>query len=311
MTIVSRGFKQVTWDEHLVDDCRQILRLAIREDLGRGHDWTTVSLVPQGAEGAADVVARQPGTIAGLPVIALLINETNAKLDVVCHVEDGARVEAGTKLATVQGSTRDLLTCERIMLNLIGRLTGIATLTQRYVDATAGHEARIYDTRKTTPGWRRLEKYAVQCGGGVNHRTGLFDAVLIKDNHLASGGEQSTPRSAGEAVRAARAFVAEHGDRGADAEMVVEVEVDTLDQLREALPADPDVVLLDNMSLAELREAVEMRDAAESATQLEASGGVNLETVTGIAATGVDRISVGSLTHGAISLDVALDWAAS
>ena len=308
---MSRDFQQIAWDERLVDDCRQVLRLAIREDLDRGHDWTTVSLVPQGAEGGADIVARQQGTIAGLPAVELLLAETNAKLDLVCHVEDGARVDAGTKIATLQGSTRDLLTCERIMLNLVGRLSGIATLTQQYVDAVADHSARIYDTRKTTPGWRRLEKYAVGCGGGTNHRTGLFDAVLIKDNHLASYGADGKSRSAGEAVREARAFLKDHSDRGSSADMLVEVEVDTLDQLREALPAGPDIVLLDNMSLAELREAVELRDATAAEVQLEASGGVTLSTVVSIAATGVDRISVGSLTHGAVSLDVALDWLCS
>lgn len=301
-----RDFQQLTWDEQLIDDCRQILRLAIREDLDRGHDWTTLSLVPQDAQGRADIVARQAGVIAGLPAAALLIGDANAKLALNLHVEDGAHVAAGTKVATLTGSTRDLLTCERIMLNTVGRLSGIATLTSQYVKATAGTKARVYDTRKTTPGWRRLEKYAVQCGGGNNHRTGLFDAVLIKDNHLASS---DSTRSVGEAVAEARQFLAEQGVSDTQRPMIVEVEVDTLDQLREALPASPDIVLLDNMSLSDLREAVALRDATAADVQLEASGGVNLDTAAGIAATGVDRISVGGLTHGAISLDVALDWA--
>jgi nicotinate-nucleotide pyrophosphorylase (carboxylating) len=193
-----------------------------------------------------------------------------------------------------------------LLLNLVGRLSGVATLTRRFVDAVQGTPARIYDTRKTTPGWRRLEKYAVKCGGGCTHRTGLFDAVLIKDNHLAW--MQLRP---GDAVRRAREFLRATLRDPAQAEtMLLEVEVDTLEQLEDALPAGPDIVLLDNMSLEQLRAAVARRNAVDPGIELEASGGVNLRTVRGIAETGVERISVGALTHSAVSLDVALDWSA-
>jgi nicotinate-nucleotide pyrophosphorylase (carboxylating) len=203
------------------------------------------------------------------------------------------------------------LTAERLVLNLLGRLSGIATLTRKYVDAVAGTQSRIYDTRKTTPGWRRLEKYAVRCGGGCNHRTGLFDAVLIKDNHLAVGKEatDSTARyTPAEAVARARRFIEEQAPEPAQGPMIVEVEVDTLEQLDEVLAAGPDLVLLDNMTPAQLREAVRHRDARNPTVELEASGGVRLETVRQIAQSGVDRISVGALTHAAVWLDFGLDW---
>jgi nicotinate-nucleotide pyrophosphorylase (carboxylating) len=206
-----------------------------------------------------------------------------------------------------------VLTAERLLLNFLGRLSGIATLTRRYVEAVVGTRARIYDTRKTTPGWRRLEKYAVRCGGGWNHRSGLFDAVLIKDNHLAvrsaspGGAAGYTPA---EAVARARRYAGDRAGEAGCGELIVEVEVDTLEQLAEVLPAGPDLVLLDNMSLDQLRQAVAYRDAVHAAIELEASGGVGLENVRALAETGVDRISVGALTHSAPSLDVALDWLA-
>jgi nicotinate-nucleotide pyrophosphorylase (carboxylating) len=207
------------------------------------------------------------------------------------------------------------LTSERTILNLLGRLSGIATLTRQYVDAVAGTKARIYDTRKTTAGWRRLEKYAVGCGGGHNHRTGLYDAILIKDNHLAVGRDEvgSAGFSPAQAVRKARTFLAQQmaGEvpRGApDPQMIVEIEVDSLAQLMEVLPERPDIVLLDNMTAELLREAVAIRDASGGAAELEASGGVNLQSVRAIAETGIERISVGALTHSAVNLDVALDW---
>jgi nicotinate-nucleotide pyrophosphorylase (carboxylating) len=226
--------------------------------------------------------------------------------DIQCHalVDDGARVEAGTTVATLRGSTRDLLTVERPVLNFLGKLSGIATLTRRYVDQIADTKVRIYDTRKTTPGWRRLEKYAVRCGGGTNHRTGLFDAILIKDNHLAQGSWNLAA-----AIRAAREFLDQQQAAFPSlGQALVEIEVDTLDQLSEALQAAPDIVLLDNMSCDELREAVACRDAAGVVTELEASGGITLATLRDVAETGIDRISVGALTHSAIGLDVGLDW---
>jgi nicotinate-nucleotide pyrophosphorylase (carboxylating) len=219
---------------------------------------------------------------------------------------DGQAVSHGERLAELEGPVRELLTAERLLLNLIGRLSGIATLTQQFVQAIQGTSAGIYDTRKTTPGWRRLEKYAVRCGGGRNHRTGLFDAVLIKDNHLAL--MQLRP---GDAVRRVREFLLAAGrapDRSES--LIVEVEVDTLEQLDDALTAEPDIVLLDNMSPDQLRQAVARRDAVNPDIELEASGGVNLRSVRAIAETGIDRISVGALTHSAVALDVALDWSA-
>lgn len=303
---MSCDFHQITWDETVADDCRQIIRLAVREDLDRSFDLTTVALVPPDAEGATAVVARSIGVIAGLPAAALVLHEMDTRTRFDPKAADGDCVIAGQTVAEIRGSTRDILTCERILLNLLGRLSGIATLTRAFVDAVAGHKASIYDTRKTTPAWRRLEKYAVRCGGGRNHRTGLFDAVLIKDNHLASG---ITPAGA---VRRVRRFLAEHHrDANADvdpATPIVEVEVDSLDQLAEVLGERPDLVLLDNMSLDTLRHAVAMRDRDARQVQLEASGGVTLDTVAQIAATGVDRISVGALTHAATSLDFGLDW---
>jgi nicotinate-nucleotide pyrophosphorylase (carboxylating) len=204
-------------------------------------------------------------------------------------------------VAVVSGPARSLLTGERLALNLLGRMSGIATLTRQYVDAIAGTSAGIFDTRKTTPGWRLLEKYAVACGGGRNHRIGLYDAVLIKDNHLAFGtADGSGHYTPAQAVVRARA--------AAPAGTVIEVEVDTLVQFDEVLPAGPDIVLLDNMSLDQLCTAVARRNAGFPKIELEASGGVNLTTVAGIAATGVERISVGALTHSAVVLDIGLDW---
>jgi nicotinate-nucleotide pyrophosphorylase (carboxylating) len=310
---MTRDFNQLSWSSQVEEDCRRIVRLAVYEDLDRGYDWTTVALVAEGTTATADVVARKAGVIAGLEAARVALDE----MDITCQwqprVSDGDQVAAQTVIATLAGSARDLLTSERTLLNLIGRLSGIATLTRQYVEAISGTKAHIYDTRKTTPGWRRLEKYAVHCGGGSNHRLGLFDAVLIKDNHLAFGQQAGLAHgyTPAQAVSRARQFIADTlaGDPRA-AEMIVEVEVDSLAQLREVLPAQPDIVLLDNMSPAMLREAVALRNAAGSPAELEASGGVGLATVQAIAESGVERISVGALTHSAVSLDVALDWQA-
>jgi nicotinate-nucleotide pyrophosphorylase (carboxylating) len=317
---MQRDFSQLEWSASVEEDCRRIVRLAVAEDFDRGYDWTTVALVPEGIAAAAEVVARQGGVIAGLEAARTALDEMEIEAQWLPAVRDGAAVDPGTVIATIRGSARDLLSSERTLLNLVGRLSGIATLTRRYVDAIAGTKAHIYDTRKTMPGWRRLEKYAVHCGGGRNHRTGLFDAILIKDNHLALGRQAgATPGSEqgytpAAAVERARRFVQEslpaEGFLPAEsaARMIVEVEVDSLDQLSEVLPQGPDIVLLDNMTPDKLRQAVAMRDAANSSAELEASGGVNLSTVRAIAESGVERISVGALTHSAMSLDVALDW---
>ena len=307
---MARDFQQLDWSAAVEDDCRHLVRLAVREDLDRWHDWTTIALVPADTPGAASVVTRQGGVIAGLRACEVVIREMNARLEWTTHAADGDQLASGVAVADVRGSCRDLLVCERLLLNMLGRLSGVATLTRRYVDAVAGHNSRIYDTRKTTPAWRRLEKYAVRCGGGHNHRTGLFDAILIKDNHLAACGDPATgePLSPAEAVRKARSFLEDHLPEDRRRAMLIEVEVDTLEQLDDALPAGPDIVLLDNMTVEQLREAVGRRNALAAGVELEASGGVTLWTIADVAATGVDRISVGALTHSAVSLDFGLDW---
>jgi nicotinate-nucleotide pyrophosphorylase (carboxylating) len=305
---VPHDFTQLDWSPAIEDDLRQIVRLAVREDLDRFHDWTTLAIVDADQEGKAAVVVRKPGVIAGLRALPVIIDEMHAAIDVEFAAADGDDVAAGTTVATLSGKARDLLVCERPMLNLLGRLSGIATRTREFVRAIAGTNARIYDTRKTTPGWRRLEKYAVRSGGGTNHRTGLYDAVLIKDNHLAlAADEHLTPA---DAVRRAKAFLQETtSQRDSDhGNMLVEIEIDRLDQLDDVLAAGPDIVLLDNMRPELLREAVERRNTVAPHIQLEASGGVNLSTVRAIAESGVDRISVGEITHSSPALDVALDW---
>ncbi len=299
-----KDFTQVAWDAETMDDCRHLVRLAVREDLGRGYDLTTLALVSREAQGSALVVAREAGVVAGLLAAECVLDEMRASVTWQALVAEGAQVARGTAVAQLTGQTRDLLTVERPVLNFLGKLSGIATLTRRYVEAVATTSVRIYDTRKTTPGWRRLEKYAVRCGGGTNHRTGLFDAILIKDNHLAQG-----QCDVANAIRIARDFLVRHGAEHPEvAGAIVEVEVDTLDQLDAALTALPDIVLLDNMTCEALREAVRRRDAAGVDTELEASGGIHLDSIRAVAETGVERISVGALTHSAISLDLGLDW---
>jgi nicotinate-nucleotide pyrophosphorylase (carboxylating) len=323
-------FRQIEWDAAIVDDCRQLIRLAVREDLDRWHDWTTVALVPEGLHGKARVVARQRGVIAGLAAAPVVLDEYDPRIEWKGVAIDGEQVEPGQAVAQLAGPARSLLTVERPLLNLLGHLSGIATLTRTYVDAVAGTPARVYDTRKTTPGWRRLEKYAVRCGGGANHRLGLFDAVLIKDNHLAFcaalhgttfrgakfQGDAAVPSvpltgagfTPAQAVAKVREFLNDLEANDPRSGLIVEVEVDTLDQLEQVLPAGPDIVLLDNMSPGELREAVARRDGAYPRVQLEASGGIDLTTIGEVARTGVERISVGALTHSAKWFDVGLDW---
>ena len=309
--MMNKEFTQQTWNAALEDDCRQLVRLAVREDLDRAYDWTTVSIVPESARAKAAVVARRPGVIAGIEVARTIIDELQMDVTWTTHRSDGSTVGAGEVIADIAGSARDMLTGERVILNVLGRLSGIATLTQQYVQTLVGTRAKVYDTRKTTPGWRRLEKYAVQCGGGMNHRTGLFEAMLIKDNHLALA--RSCPdapaHTPAEAVAAARAFLRSMAATVPNAAtMIVEVEVDSLEQFDNVLPESPDIIMLDNMSADLIRIAVQRRDASGLPVHLEASGGINLHTIRAIAETGVDRISVGALTHSAICLDVALDW---
>ena len=186
---MSHDFTQLDWNDAVAEDCRQLIRLGIREDLDREHDWTTVSLVASESQAVATIVARKRGIIAGLPAAELVLAEMDRTVSWTAHVRDGDAVEAGQAVATIAGPARSLFTAERLILNFVGHLSGVATLTGQYVAGVRGTKAKIYDTRKTTPGFRRLEKYAVRCGGGRNHRTGLYDAILIKDNHLAFGAE--------------------------------------------------------------------------------------------------------------------------
>ena len=300
-------FQQLTWNPQLEDDCRQLVRLAVREDLDRQADWTTLATVTEAAQGQATMVARQAGVIAGLVTAPIVIDEMDIEAEWIATVKDGATVSAGEPLAHFNGRALDLLTAERLLLNFIGHLSGIATLTATYVTAVQGTAARIYDTRKTTPGWRRLEKYAVHCGGGCNHRSGLYDAILIKDNHRQYHQQQATDNSTpADLVTQARKFLQE--SKTAETETLVEIEVDDLQQLEQVLSASPDIVMLDNMTTDQLSAAVAQRNAVAPETELEASGGISLDQVRAVAETGVERISVGALTHSACCLDVALDW---
>ncbi len=302
-------FQQIEWDNQLESECLELVRLALAEDLGGQQDWTTLALVPADRQGTASIVAREPGIAAGIMAIDLVLSEAKADVQAKKFIQDSQSFAAETSLAKMSGNVGDILTLERIILNLLGRLMGIASLTSRYVQEVVGTRARIYDTRKTTPGWRRLEKYAVRCGGGSNHRTGLFDAVLIKDNHLAQreGRRIATPQEAADAVLEVKRFL-QSSNRASSSNLTVEVEVDSLGQLAAVLPTLPDIVLLDNMSALQLREAVQLRNELAPQVELEASGGVRLGRLREIAETGVDRISVGALTHSACNLDIGLDW---
>lgn len=264
---------------------------SLAEDLGLGGDITTEATIPAGTRASAVIAARKAGTIAGVQLAKAAFRTLDPFVAFETVVDDGRKVEAGAIIARVSGDARALLTAERTALNFLGHMSGIATLTARYVEVVAGTNARIIDTRKTTPGLRALEKFAVRCGGGVNHRFGLFDAVLIKDNHIEAAG------GIGPALERAR--------RHAGHMVKVEIEVTSLDELDDALKLAPDAVLLDNMPPDLLRAAV-----AEVAGRVitEASGGVTLETVRAIAETGVDLISVGALTHSAPVLDIGLDF---
>jgi nicotinate-nucleotide pyrophosphorylase (carboxylating) len=266
-------------------------RLALDEDLGGTGDITTDWIIPHDARSEAAIVARQTGVVAGLDLAEAAFRLLDPSVRFTRTISDGGKVAAGGQIAAVAGKTRALLTAERAALNFLGRLSGIATLTASYVNAVAGTGARIASTRKTTPGLRALEKYAVRAGGGVNHRFGLYDAVLVKDNHIAAAG------SLAKALERLKASVG-HLVR-------IEVEVDTLDQLSEALQFPIDAGLLDNMDVETLQKAVKLVDGR---VVTEASGGVTLETVREIARSGVNVISVGALTHSPDNLDSSLEW---
>jgi nicotinate-nucleotide pyrophosphorylase (carboxylating) len=267
-----------------------VVDIALAEDLGAAGDVTTTATVAPTVLGAADLVPRQAGVVAGLPVAAYVFEVVSqGRLRVELGTQDGARVIAGEVLATVRGPVRDILTAERTALNLLGHLSGVATLTRAWVDAVAGTDAAIRDTRKTLPGLRALEKYAVRMGGGVNHRMSLSDAALVKDNHVAAAG----------GVVAAFELV-----RAAHPGLPLEVEVDTVEQARAVIDAGADLVLLDNMRTVQLREVVAY---AAGRARLEASGGLTLADARAVAETGVDYLAVGALTHSAPVLDIGLD----
>lgn len=289
----------------------RLLELARDEDLGpnweRDGDITTRIFVPSYLKGAAEVVFRKPGVVAGLACTDRLLHAFRADVDFKVLLPDGQRAQAGQPVLRLEGRLRDMITAERTLLNLIGRLSGVATRTAEFVAAAGSSRSRVLDTRKTTPGLRALEKYAVRCGGGFCHRLGLYDAVLLKDNHLAASsatGGKSLVDAVLAAVKMAKVEAPAAGLR------FIELEVDSLAQLRDVLLAGGcgvDIVLLDNMDAAAIAEAVSLRDSSGVKMLLEASGGVTLESIGAIAATGVDRISTGSLTHGATWVDVGLD----
>ena len=268
-----------------------LVRLALGEDLGRAGDLTTDATIPTGTQMSCEIRARKTGRLAGMDAAAYALGLVDPTVLLKLNMQDGDVLTPGSMIARLDGPARSILTAERVMLNFIGRLSGIATLTAQYVAKTEGTKARIVCTRKTTPGHRAVEKRAVRCGGGTSHRYGLDDAILIKDNHIAACGG-----SVEKTLKRARDYAGHL--------RMVEIEVDTLEQLQIALPLGPDAVLLDNMDNDTLRRAVTLIGGQCIA---EASGGVTLETVAGIAATGVDFISVGALTHSAINLDVGMD----
>jgi len=286
------------------EEIRDLIRLAKEEDL-RGDDVTSRLMVREDQVGVGTLVQREVGVACGLPIVEMVCKVYDERLKVEqipgFHMEviEGRFSDMSrTPLLRIRGPLRSLLSAERVVLNFLQHLSGIATLTHRFVRRVQGTKAKIYDTRKTIPGLRALAKYAVRAGGGYNHRTGLYDGLLVKDNHLAGIELRDLPSFLGDVVRRAKA----------ESIPLIEVEVDTLEQLREVLKVDGiDVILLDNMDCPRMKQAVEMRDASGKPVLLEASGGVTLETVRPIAETGVDRIAIGALTHSAVALDIGLD----
>ena len=276
------------------DEIRMAIEASLAEDIGPG-DVTTLATVPENLQATAAITAREPIVVAGAAFAIEAFRTLSRELDAVEQCADGDRIPPGSSILNVRGQARAILTAERVALNFLQRLSGIATLTRLFVDAIAGSKAKILDTRKTTPGWRRFEKYAVACGGGENHRFGLHDMVLIKDNHLAALRAEQPNAIAAAVARARKAYP----------KLKVEVEADNLKQVTQAVEAGADVILLDNMPPEALRAAVQL---VKGRAKLEASGGVNLDTVRSIAETGVDYISVGALTHSARAVDIGLDF---
>ena len=277
MSIQQRDFRQSEWNDHLAGHVAARAVEWFAEDLGHECDWTSVGLIDRAARSELAVVARRPGVIAGLTAAGIVAGVADAGLEWRPLVADAAVVEAGARVAVLAGDTRSVLAAERVVLNFLGRMSGVATATRRLVDAVAGTHCRVYDTRKTVPGWRLLDKYAVRMGGGWNHRMGLYDAILIKDNHLAALAAAGI--SPADAVKRARSFLAETFPPSRAETMVVEIEIDAEETLGSVLEAGPDIILLDNMTPAQLAACVATRDAIRPGVVLEASGGIRLDTV--------------------------------
>ena len=297
-------------------DALALIGMSLQEDIGTpdistGVDCTTDAIVPQQTPAVAAFVSREQGIVCGVEVCQQVLKHFADRLSLDVSINDGNSVSPGQTIAVISGPAHDILTIERTCLNFLGRLSGISSLTGQFVELVAGTSAQVFDTRKTTPGWRRLEKYAVACGGGQNHRMGLYDAILIKDNHLAFRRSQIDKSQATipQAVKLARDWIADHKLDLPDGERtIVQLEVDTLEQLKLGLQTECNIILVDNMSPEMLVQAVKLRDELNPRIQLEASGGVNLSTIRSIAETGVERISIGALTHSATNFDVGLDW---
>jgi len=285
---------------------KDIVQLAIKEDIGTG-DITSRIFIPEGSESEGVLIAKEAGIVAGLPVAGYVLSQIDKNLVFTANIEDGSRVEKGSVIASVKGLTLSLLSAERLVLNFLQRLSGIATATNKFVEKVNGYRTRILDTRKTTPGWRYLEKYAVKIGGGSNHRMGLYDQILIKDNHLEIMEPEKESGDIGSLVKKAREQVA--------SEVLIEVEVEDLCQIKEMVDAGVDIILFDNMAPSKIGEAVEIvkelensRDTGTSGAILtEASGNITIENVEEYAKAGVDRISVGMITHSVVALDISFD----
>lgn len=290
---------RVQMDPKTIESADALIQIALTEDMGDYGDLTSNAMVAADAAAHVNIVARESGVVCGIPLIARVFSQLEGDVRIQSLIHDGDTVHRGSIIAKISGPVRLLLGGERTVLNFMIHLSGIASGTAKFVEHTHGTRAVILDTRKTLPGYRSLHKYAVRCGGGTNHRMGLYDGILIKDNHLAARGD----RSLATAVAEAREHIKSQG-----LHLPIEIEVDTLDQFRDALAESPEIVLLDNMDPADLAVAVEIRDQRSPSTKLEASGGVTLQNIRAIAESGVDRISIGGLTHSSPALDLGFDW---
>ena len=301
---------KIPFDDRAARTALWLARRALYEDLHDQVDLTSSAIIPESAVGSANFVSRKSGVVCGLEVCRLIVAEFgNGLLTFESKIADGDTVQRGSVIAAIRGPARSILLLERTCLNFLGRLSGVSTLTAQFVNKVRGTNCVVLDTRKTTPGWRALEKYAVRCGGGVNHRMGLYDGILIKDNHLSlcrqlPGTDQ---RQIDQVIEKARAWL-QANLSAANPQIPIEVEVDSADQLRLAIKANPNIILLDNMTPDAIQQCVEIRNQLAPQILLEASGGVDLDSISEIARTGVDRVSIGALTHSAVNFDIGLDW---